>query len=101
MKKRKTGGADMNKVNVMGKELQIVEGMTFGELAKEFQGEFSSAILLAKQGNDLKELDYEITHVDTLLKTGNLAADVILSAKIAQAKENGIAVNRIRARYSW
>lgn len=40
----------------------------------------------------IEELDYEITHVDTLLKTGNLAADVILSAKIAQAKEYGIAV---------
>ena len=44
----------------MGKEMQIKEGMTFGELAKEFQGEFPSAILLAKQGNSLKELDYQI-----------------------------------------
>lgn len=42
--------------------------------------------------NYIEELDYEITHVDTLLKTGNLAADVILSAKIAQAKEQKIAV---------
>ena len=44
----------------MGKEMQIREGMTFGDLAKEFQGEFPSAILLAKQGNSIKELDYEI-----------------------------------------
>ena len=41
------------KINVMGREMQIEAGMTFGELAKEFQGEFSSAILLAKQGNML------------------------------------------------
>ena len=48
---------ETNKINVMGKEMQIPEGMTFGELAKEFQGDFPSAILLAKQGNVLKELD--------------------------------------------
>jgi len=40
----------------------------------------------------IEELDYEITHMDTLLKTGNLAADVILSAKLSQAKENSITV---------
>ena len=40
--------------------MQIKEGTTFGDLAKEFQGEFPSAILLAKQGNSIKELDYEI-----------------------------------------
>ena len=40
----------------------------------------------------IEELDYEITHMDTLLKTGNLAADVILSAKLSQAKENQIPV---------
>lgn len=57
---------ETNKVNVMGKEMQIPEGMTFGELAKEFQGDFPSAILLAKQGNVLKELDYEITDADDI-----------------------------------
>ena len=51
---------ETNKINVMGKEMQITEGMTFGELSKEFQGEFPSAILVAKQGNTLKELAYEI-----------------------------------------
>ncbi|MBR5122186.1 MAG: nucleoside kinase [Anaerotignum sp.] len=56
----------MNKINVMGREMQITEGMTFGELAKEFQGEFSSAIMLAKQGNMLKELDYEIKENDDI-----------------------------------
>ena len=44
----------------MGREMQIEAGMTFRMLAKEFQGEFPSAILVAKQGNSLKELDYEI-----------------------------------------
>ncbi|MGN0136523.1 uridine kinase family protein [Anaerotignum sp.] len=57
---------ETNKINVMGKEMQIAEGMTFGQLAKEFQGEFPSAILLAKQGNILKELDYEITDADDI-----------------------------------
>ena len=51
---------ETNKLNVMGKEMQIKEGTTFGDLSKEFQGEFPSAILLAKQGNSIKELDYEI-----------------------------------------
>lgn len=45
---------------VMGKEMQIAEGTTFGELAQAFQGEFPSAILLAKQCNGLRELSYEI-----------------------------------------
>lgn len=47
---------ETNKINVMGKELQVQEGTTFGELAQAFQGEFPSAILLAKQGNVLREL---------------------------------------------
>ena len=57
---------ETNKVNVMGKEMQITEGMTFGALAREFQGEFPSAILVAKQGNALKELDYEIKAADDI-----------------------------------
>lgn len=47
---------EARKITVMGKEMQIPYGMTFGELAKEFQGEFSGRILLAKQGNCLREL---------------------------------------------
>ena len=50
----------------MGREMQIAKGMTFGELAKEFQGEFPSAILLAKQGNVLKELGYEIEEAEDI-----------------------------------
>ena len=55
-----------NKVTVMGKEIQISTGMTFGMLAKEFQGEFAADILLAKQGNRLKELDYEIKELEDI-----------------------------------
>ena len=37
-------------------------------------------------------LDEKLTTVDTLLKTGNVSLDAILSAKIAQAKAENIAV---------
>lgn len=40
----------------------------------------------------IDELDHELQNVDTLLKTGNVSLDAILSAKIAQAKKEGILV---------
>lgn len=40
----------------------------------------------------IEQLDGQLMHVDTLLKTGNISLDAILSAKIAQAKESKIAV---------
>jgi len=40
----------------------------------------------------IEQLDDQLMNVDTLLKTGNVSLDAILSAKIAQAKEAGIAV---------
>ena len=40
----------------------------------------------------IDELDCELMNVDTLLKTGNVSIDAILSAKIAQAKAQNIAV---------
>ena len=40
----------------------------------------------------ITELDEKLQNVDTLLKTGNISLDAILSAKIAQAKEENIAV---------
>lgn len=40
----------------------------------------------------IDELDHNLMHVDTLLKTGNVAVDAILSAKLSQAKAKGIAV---------
>ena len=40
----------------------------------------------------IEELDMKLMTVDTLLKTGNVTLDVILSAKIAQAIASGIEV---------
>ena len=40
----------------------------------------------------IERLDSQLMHVDTLLKTGNVSLDAILSAKIAQAKAENIAV---------
>lgn len=40
----------------------------------------------------LSELDEKLMNVDTLLKTGNVSLDAILSAKLAQAKNEGITV---------
>lgn len=40
----------------------------------------------------IDELDEKLQNVDTLLKTGNISLDAILSAKIAQAKAENIAV---------
>ena len=40
----------------------------------------------------IEQLDRSLRNVDTLLKTGNVTVDAILSAKLAQAKAEGIAV---------
>lgn len=40
----------------------------------------------------IDELDEKLQNVDTLLKTGNVSLDAILSAKLAQAKSENIAV---------
>lgn len=40
----------------------------------------------------LSELDERLMNVDTLLKTGNVSLDAILSAKLAQAKNENITV---------
>lgn len=40
----------------------------------------------------IEELDQRLQGVDTLLKTGNITVDAILSAKLAQARSEGIAV---------
>lgn len=40
----------------------------------------------------IDQLDTQLMNVDTLLKTGNISLDAILSAKLAQAKAVGIAV---------
>lgn len=40
----------------------------------------------------IEQLDSQLMNVDTLLKTGNVSLDAVLSAKIAQAKAENIAV---------
>ena len=40
----------------------------------------------------IEQLDNQLMNVDTLLKTGNVSLDAILSAKIAQAKAGNISV---------
>lgn len=50
------------------------------------EGEYDRAVLY------VDELDEKLQNVDTLLKTGNVSLDAILSAKLAQAKNEGIAV---------
>ena len=40
----------------------------------------------------ISELDRKLMNVDTLLKTGNVSLDAILSAKIAQAKSENVSV---------
>ncbi len=50
------------------------------------QGEYDRALAY------IEALDHQLTHVDTLLKTGNVALDAILSGKIAKAKEQGIGI---------
>ena len=49
-------------------------------------GEIERALLY------IDELDNKLMNVDSLLKTGNVSLDAILSAKIAQAKAEGISV---------
>lgn len=40
----------------------------------------------------IEQLDHQLMNMDTLLKTGNVSLDAILSAKIAQAKAENIAI---------
>ena len=41
----------------------------------------------------IDELDSDIINLDTLLKTGNISADAILSAKLPQAKAAGVSIS--------
>lgn len=43
-------------INVMGKSVTVEEGTTYGELAKNFQDQCLGGIMVAKQGNLLREL---------------------------------------------
>lgn len=43
-------------LNVMGKSVMIEKGLTYGALAQNFQGHCQGGIMVAKQGNYLREL---------------------------------------------
>ena len=43
-------------LDVMGKEIHVKQGVTFAQLAESFQNNFHSPIMVAKQGNHLREL---------------------------------------------
>ncbi len=47
-------------LRVMGQLREVPEGMTFEQLAKEYEDQFQGAILTARQGNRLQELKYQI-----------------------------------------
>jgi len=47
-------------INVMGKRVAVEEGTTFGEVAKAFENCFDSPILLAQQGQRLRELGHTV-----------------------------------------
>ena len=44
------------KINVMGKMVEIAEGATFANVAKDFSGMVDEPIMLARQKNKLREL---------------------------------------------
>lgn len=54
-------------LDVMGKETSVPEGTTFAMLAEKFQKDFSSAIMLAKQGNHLRELGSKVTDTEPIV----------------------------------
>ncbi len=53
-------------LNVMGRDMSVEQGTTFGQLAQELQKDFPSPILLAKQGNNLQELGSKIQDGDAV-----------------------------------
>ncbi len=53
-------------LNVMGRDMSVEQGTTFGQLAQELQKDFLSPILLAKQGNNLQELGSKIQDGDAV-----------------------------------
>ncbi len=53
-------------LNVMGRDMSVEQGTTFGQLAQELQKDFPSPILVAKQGNNLQELGSTIRDADAV-----------------------------------
>lgn len=55
---------ETRQINVMGKMVEIAEGATFADVAKDFSGTVNGPIMLARQKNKLRELHQKIRTCD-------------------------------------
>lgn len=55
---------ETRQINVMGKMVEIAEGATFADVAKDFSGMVDGPIMLARQKNKLRELHQKIRTCD-------------------------------------
>ena len=55
---------ETRQINVMGKMVEIAEGATFADVAKDFSGMVNGPIMLARQKNKLRELHQKIRTCD-------------------------------------
>lgn len=55
---------ETRQINVMGKMVEIAEGATFADMAKDFSGTVNGPIMLARQKNKLRELHQKIRTCD-------------------------------------
>ncbi|MFR7987378.1 MAG: nucleoside kinase [Anaerotignum lactatifermentans] len=55
---------ETRQINVMGKMVEIAEGATFADVAKDFCGTVNGPIMLARQKNKLRELHQKIRTCD-------------------------------------
>ena len=55
---------ETRQINVMGKMVEIAEGATFADVAKDFSGMVDGPIMLARQQNRLRELHQKIRTCD-------------------------------------
>ena len=55
---------ETRQINVMGKMVEIAEGATFADVAKDFSAMVNGPIMLARQKNKLRELNQKIRTCD-------------------------------------
>ena len=55
---------ETRQINIMGKMVEIAEGATFADVAKDFSGMVDGPIMLARQKNKLRELHQKIRTCD-------------------------------------
>lgn len=61
---------ETRQINVMGKTVEIAEGATFAEVAKDFSHTVHGPIMLARQKNRLRELQQKVRTTDDILFYG-------------------------------